>query len=273
MNVIGDIGGLYKPFENLLSQMPKQKTILLGDLNDRGGFSKDVIALAKEKQESDPNNFIVLDSNHGDMFIDWYRQYTEPFYKPRYENGVFFQNGGFQTLYSYDENAQDMLYHPKTITNDYIESIPLLKEHITWLNSLPSSHTEIINGQRYFFTHAPIKIKLPLVYFLSKNNNYAGEESYYAQYNYQWNRYELYTFHEELPNTISVFGHNSQQFPKIICEQYPNGIYVKSDDHLQNIMENKKGSIYGIAMDTSRGDFVYGLDLNELKLYASYKGL
>lgn len=273
MNVIADIGGLWKPFENLLSQMPKQKTILLGDLNDRGQNTKEVITLAKQKQEETPNEFIVLDSNHGDMFIDWYRLHTEPNYKARYEHGVFFHNGGFATICSYDEKASEMLYVPKTITKEYVESIPLLKEHIHWLASLPSHHVEVVNGQRYFFSHAPIKTELPLVYFLSKNNNYMGIENAFSDYNYQWNRYEPHKFHEELPNTINVFGHNSYEYPKLICKSYKNGIYVKSDDHLQNLMEHEKGSIYGIAMDTSRGDFMYGLDLNELKLYASYKGV
>jgi len=92
INVIGDVGGQFDALISLYAKAPKaDKTILVGDLNDRGTKSRQVIEWAIQEP-----NVITLHSNHGDMFVDYYRRW-EAFlnnlpYRTRYSSRDFQKN-------------------------------------------------------------------------------------------------------------------------------------------------------------------------------------
>lgn len=246
MNAIGDIAGQHDALMRLIDKMPKQRTILLGDLNDRGSKSKDVIQWAMDNQN---NNVITLHSNHGDMFIDWFynKTLTNESYNRKYSHGIFEYNGGIPTIESYgiDVNnfkLEDLLNNAK------------MAQHIHWLGSLLKFTIESVNGQDYIFTHAPLSLR--------------SDESLYDvqdDIEFIWNRKEPNRF--PLPNTVNVFGHNTGYFVKLFCKQYRNGIYVKDSNMLRDLIDLNKNEVYGICLDTSSNGIITGLDLNTMTIY------
>lgn len=267
MNIIGDIGGFAYTAQRLIKKMPAQNTtVLLGDLNDRGPHSKQMISFAMDNEYSETGNIITLDSNHGDMFGDYVSKLLLPDYTSRYDNGIFLYNGGHTTLNSYMMNdereiSQSFFDFVKTNPETFKSSpkIKLMEKHARWLLDLPSHVDAEVRGQRYFLTHAPMNVNphIELETFLNPN----------FEKSYLWNRSEPDRFRKELPNTISVFGHNSSDFPKIFCKSFENGIKVRSTEKLREIFEKEKGQIWGIGMDTTRGEWMYGLDLYNLEFY------
>lgn len=131
MNIIADVAGEFDALVRLLGKMPMEKTIFVGDLNDRGQKSKEVIELVKSTQE-----FICLQSNHGDMFTDFYDTHMSGKRDSCYSPTDFGSNGGYSTLSSYlgktVQNYDDMMAALKLI--------PLA--HIEWLKNLPFYHQE-----------------------------------------------------------------------------------------------------------------------------------
>lgn len=269
MIVIGDIAGQHSALMKLIDKVPPLKPIvLLGDLNDRGWESKQVIAWAIANE----NRVTTLDSNHGDMFVDWFFQtmngFTSSAYQPRYDNEVFEYNGGRATLSSYGINISrcdaDELLANKTLC-----------DHVAWLRTRPSSLLAEIAGQKYFFSHAPMNPNThrDLKQFLLRGKGYCVDYGYAGDQdstnNFQWNRNEPFQFHRDLPDTISVFGHNSGKDLKLFCEQYKDGIYVKGTDYLQALVDKNKGEVYGICMDTSKDEKLTALDLDTMTIYHS----
>lgn len=260
MIAIGDIAGQYEALMKLVEKLPPNKgIILLGDLNDRGWQSKEVIQWAMDNA----HRVLTLDSNHGDMFVDWYKQHTDPMYIPRYDKEIFEWNGGRATLSSYGHNID-------TVTMDALLRDKLLQSHLAFLSLAPSHHMTSINRVDYIFSHAPLLVNphRKLHQWLDKGQGFTGLNRD-TEYNYQWNRYEPDKFHPELPGFVSVFGHNSGNGVKVFCEQYKNGIYVNNDT-IEQIMDLNAGMVYGICMDTSRNKCITALDLTTLKMYVEY---
>lgn len=260
MIVIGDIAGQKAALDALVAKLPKKPIILLGDLNDRGWESKSVIQWAMDNED----RVTTLDSNHGDMFVDWFRQKTNALYVPRYDSDIFEANGGRATISSYDLDF-------RSTTNELLTNGDL-NEHIYWLSTRPSHIVHEINTQKYLFSHAPMNPNTHRSFdqFLNKGEGFCGYPSDPdSENNFQWNRNEPFQFHRDLPDTISVFGHNSGKDLKLFCEQYKDGIYIKGTDLLQELVDKNKGEVYGICMDTSRGEKLTALDLSTMTIYHS----
>ena len=86
---IGDIAGRVQELEELCGLFPAHRKIALGDLQDRGLFSKEVLDYIME------NNIEGLYGNHEEMFLDFM---TKDF------SGLwvkFLFHGGWQTIASY----------------------------------------------------------------------------------------------------------------------------------------------------------------------------
>ncbi len=263
MNIIGDIAGEYVALIKLLEKMPKQRTLLLGDLNDRGWESKQVIQYAIDNDIMRQGLILTLDSNHGDLFTDWFYQRTGMKNDARYEDGIFEMNGGRATLSSYGHDINNT-------RKEVLLADKVLCAHVEFLATRPKFFTEEINGQKYFFSHAPMNPNThrTLEQFLKKGHLNDGDNGYVDfQNSYMWNRNEPFDFHRELPNTIAVFGHNAGKDLKLICEQYKDGIYIKGTDYLRNLLDINKGEVYGMCIDTSRDKKLTGLDLNTMTIY------
>ena len=145
MIIIGDVGGQYSALLALLAKMPiGEPIILLGDLNDRGPESRQVIEFAMSN-----NNVRTLNSNHQDGLVDHWLSIFEPDYERRYSPEQFFTNGGQATLESY---GAEKGMNP-------VESASLIPAyHIQWLRSLPG----LIETEELLLSHAPILAELPI---------------------------------------------------------------------------------------------------------------
>ena len=267
MYVIGDIGGQYSELMELVDKLPdkKRKITLLGDLNDRGYHSKEVIQWAIDNE----SRVTVLDSNHGEMFVDFYMSRIDPrHYKPRYDDDIFTyqnglqNNGGRQTLMSYGYDFNDMDWHR-------FKTDETLAQHIKWLDDR-FTHVKYENtkGQKFILTHAPLNRRMELDKFFSRGRGFRMfDVDPISRENHNWNRYEPDGFHPELDKYINVYGHNSMQHPKLICHQYKNGIYLSGTEHLQELMDANYGEVYAIGIDTSSGRYLTALDLDNFILY------
>lgn len=127
-NIIADIAGRYNELQKLLDIMPRvDKTILVGDLMDRGLDSKKVIEWAMNTP-----NVITLKGNHEIIMINAFHTGYD---------GYRVQNGYQPTLDSYGINNP----------NDFPES------HIKWMEKLPL----YVVAPELFVSHAPWLGALP----------------------------------------------------------------------------------------------------------------
>jgi hypothetical protein len=119
-------------------------TVLLGDLNDRGPRSREVIEFAM----SEPG-LVALHSNHGHMFADWVLSRVDPDHSPIYHPSDFFINGGAATLLSYG-GANGL--------SELELALLVPRAHIRWLTARP--RTMELGG--LLMSHAPIPAGLSL---------------------------------------------------------------------------------------------------------------
>jgi serine/threonine protein phosphatase 1 len=121
--VITDIHGHYNLLSKALETIPKgSKIVFLGDYVDRGPDSYKVVERIKQGQETGLP-WIALKGNHEDMMVQALTHKREDYI------GMFYHNGGFATMDSYD-----------TIDLDGTES--KLNAHLSWMESLPLYHED-----------------------------------------------------------------------------------------------------------------------------------
>lgn len=109
--VIGDVHGCYHSLLNLLEILPKNsRKIFVGDLCDRGLYSKEVFELVIN------NNYECVLGNHDQQFMNFAEATIFDSYKNYWINK---NTGGAATIASYH--------------NDF----SLLKKHIDWCKNLP----------------------------------------------------------------------------------------------------------------------------------------
>lgn len=121
---IGDIHGCFKTFFTLLEKLnysKEDKLILLGDLIDRGGSSKEVLDLVIDLKNSGFDIGSVM-GNHDIMMLESLRS------KEGYENWKFY--GGDSALRSFG------VEHIRDIPDKYFELISDFKAYIVYENYL-----------------------------------------------------------------------------------------------------------------------------------------
>jgi len=122
--VIGDVHGCFYTLQKLLDKLPYDAQLLfVGDLCDKGKYSKDVIEFVRSKGHS------CLKGNHEYLMEVYaldaiYNGIESPWSTDK-------RYGGVMTLDSYQDNQE------------------LLKEHIEWIKTLPI----YIEIDKYFITH------------------------------------------------------------------------------------------------------------------------
>lgn len=261
-NLIGDIGGCYKTLLALLEQMPKDATpVALGDLNDRGPLSNEVIEFFR-------TDGLAVNSNHGDFMVDTYLRckYGPSIYKPRYHKSDWFSNGGLETMNSYDPNwalkcnlkinildAYDYRNRPIKMRDfdyqDLDSCIP--EEHIKYLKELPF----YIEGDNFFLSHAPLHAALTKT-----------QASTSLDMGLLWNRDVPKRAHRNLNNQLSIFGHNASDHIKIYNSTYPLGLKVKMEE-FNLLKEDKNFEINYLCIDTSFANKLTGLHLPTMTIY------
>lgn len=137
--VIGDVAGEYDALLELIALLPKDaKLVFVGDLNDRGPKTKEVIEFVRS------GGHVALMGNHEHMFIDYVESRLDPSYTPQYGSDLFTYNGGIQTLKSYLglpvwSKGQEKMHED-------------LKKDIEWLKQRPVK----FETDKVIVTHAPI---------------------------------------------------------------------------------------------------------------------
>ena len=187
LNIIADIAGRFDELMELIPKMPPGLIILLGDLNDRGRQSKEVIEWAMKTP-----NVITLNSNHGDMFVDFVEG------TGLYGSVDFLVNGGIQTLQSYGgflvEEGGTPYGHPKIdVGATRTACLPFIDmSHIAWLKNLPYYYEQ----DGLFVSHAPRNPTFPMERLCVRGPELNS---------ILWNRGNI----RDIPGVFQVYGHNS----------------------------------------------------------------
>jgi serine/threonine protein phosphatase 1 len=168
--VIGDVHGCYHTLLKLLEQLPSDANLIfVGDLCDRGLYTKEVIEFVKN------NNYKCILGNHEHYMLEHILYDNEP----RWLTKDYM--GGVETLQSYESD------------ND------ILNEHIKWIQNLP----KYILLDNYFITHG-----FCLPYFKRRDmqekthamlvNRIFDEEEWGHDWEDGWQEYDV----------INIFGHD-----------------------------------------------------------------
>lgn len=172
--VISDVHGCYHTLLALLEKLPKNsELIFLGDLCDRGLYSKEVIEFVKS------NNHTCILGNHDFYLLD----------------NIEACLNGAQVRW----NTKDYMGGKETIAS-YKKDMSLLKEHLSWLKTLP----QYILIDKYFISHA-----FCMPYFKrrdNKKNHHAmmtnrlsDEQEYIHDWEENWKSYDY----------LNIYGHES----------------------------------------------------------------
>ncbi|GAA4878929.1 metallophosphoesterase [Paenibacillus vulneris] len=144
---ISDIHGCYDEFNKLLNEVgysPYDQLILLGDYEDRGFKSKEVIEQVKTLV--DKNGVVALRGNHDQMFLDIFNGG---------DDYLFLHNGGIHTIESYCGMNWFEQYDGFEF-NRYLQAKEFIKknysEHIEFLESLPYYYEDDL----HIYVHAGI---------------------------------------------------------------------------------------------------------------------
>lgn len=249
MIVIGDIAGQYETFKRLIEKInSKSEVILLGDLNDRGLESKEVIQYAIDNKHN------LVQSNHGHMMIDYYDGETG-YYEP---NLWVVYNGGKQTLLSYGLSLEYIHGSKKQVS----EVLP--KDHIDYLRDAPY----FIKEDNYIFTHAPLHEKLNPAEASQLGTGFHKQYDCKSEYSLLWNRYVPNEPHKDLNGRINIFGHNASDEVKIYAKYYPQGLKVDNNKLMWYINTHGIENVWGICLDTSSSKKLTALDTETMILYS-----
>lgn len=130
--IIGDVHGHYKTLLKLVDEFPKNSDLIfVGDLVDRGKYSKEVIEFVRK------NGYRCVLGNHEELMIfagnDFICKY-KPGLDITYMHEMWMRNGGKETLYSYELIE---VIDNRIVFKDYKKGLEQLKEDIKWLETLP----------------------------------------------------------------------------------------------------------------------------------------
>lgn len=135
--VIGDVHGCFHTLQNLIERLPKDaELIFVGDLCDKGNFSKEVIAFVKKK------GFACIKGNHEHLMETYLEDAI--FHDKHSPWSSDKRYGGMVTLESYNGDHETML------------------AHLAWIKTLPI----YLQVDKYFITHG-----FALPFYAHRNNS------------------------------------------------------------------------------------------------------
>jgi hypothetical protein len=221
--VIGDVAGRYDEMLELIKALdPKDeyRVICVGDPVDRGPQSKQVVEFFLQNQD----RHILIQSNHGLMFIDWVEKYGR--YPIDCNFSPFLLNGGYSTLLSYGVTNEDSMVLART-------KIPV--NHIDFLKNNPM----YVRGDKFIITHAPLNPTMPIVDSMTwgpiTDLNFAKK---FEEERFLWNRSDKINRKLDL---FQIHGHMAKK-----------NIY----------MYRESDKIIGLNVDTSLGNKLSGVLFN-----------
>lgn len=262
-NVLGDLAGQLKTTELLLAKMPKEnKTLCLGDPNDRGPDSKGVIDFLMK------TNADHVMSNHSHFMTEAWKQSSMPGAHPRYyEKDIWFYNGAIQTLTSYNDKWPEIINFEQVAQYIAFDEDKLWtlfpKEHIVYLMELPM----YIENDKFVFTHAPIHQNLTIQQAIRLGEGFSTyKHDYQSASSVLWNREVPDRPNKHLNGKINIFGHNASDAVKVYSKNYPQSIKCYNNEDFKRETA-KIEDVWAICLDTSAAKKLTGLDLNNMELY------
>jgi len=174
--IISDVHGCLHTLLDLIEKLPKNaKLIFVGDLCDRGLYSKEVIEFVKS------NNHQCILGNHDFYLLDHIKDALKG---EKFRWNIKDYMGGKETIESYKKD------------------LSILDSHLAWIKSLP----QYIMIDKYFITHA-----FCLPYFKRRDdkekshammvNRVSDEEEWAWDWEENWQDYDV----------INIFGHEDTQ--------------------------------------------------------------
>lgn len=168
--VIGDVHGCFFTLKKLLKRLPKEATIIfVGDLCDKGNFSKEVIELVIN------NNYLCVKGNHEHLMESYlHKAFFKNEHSPWSSDKRY---GGMVTLESYQNDKTTML------------------KHLEWVASLPM----YIQVENYFISHG-----FALPFYEHREN-----QAYYNDFLLNRYEKGMILQREELTEhkVVNIFGH------------------------------------------------------------------
>lgn len=158
---IGDIHGRYHTFKKMLHTLERygledSNLVLLGDYIDRGPYSKQVIDLIMELQDTFPNTITPLKGNHEDMcekHYHWQEYPDNEAWQAKRFGDAFLYNGGTYTCASF--HLAKRTTFPDGIDSQDVHRIP--KEYVDWMRNLPVKHED----EHGYYVHAGFRPLVP----------------------------------------------------------------------------------------------------------------
>lgn len=143
--VVGDVHGEAKMLKKILKywNQTDEQLILLGDLADRGSYSKEALELAYHLKMN--KNAIVLKGNHDDMLAKFLKN-------PEMHFLLYYINGGEKTLDSLLGNQLEIKEPGKNAAK--------IKAIYPWLLPFLESLPYFYEWEDYFFVHAGVNLTL-----------------------------------------------------------------------------------------------------------------
>ena len=195
---IGDIHGEFYSYQNLIYKIEKnfkiEKIILIGDLIDRGDYSKSVIDFSIDLSKD--FELILILGNHEDMMLDYI------FKENRYGENTWFENGGFETIRSFSEVLYNNIYFGLEDIRDEMKLI--YENEIKFLSNAKLYHEERLNNSILFFSHAGIEFLNVSPYEQLKMVRDNFEKN--IKHPYIWSRV-VDNFQKKIDNFIFIHGH------------------------------------------------------------------
>jgi len=168
--VIGDVHGCFYTLQNLIASLPKDaELIFVGDLCDKGNFSKDVIDFVIQ------NGYACIKGNHEHLMETYLKDaILHDKHSPWSSDKRY---GGLSTIKSYEGDEKQML------------------AHLNWIKRLPI----YMQLGSYFITHG-----FALPFYEHRNN-----PEYYKDYLLNRYEEGTYVENESVDNVevINIFGH------------------------------------------------------------------
>jgi len=234
MIILTDIHGNFDTMIALLNTIPQEEKdkgiVICGDLIDRGPKSMQIVQWCVD------NNIQSVKGNHEVMMIDWISNGC------KYNDRLWLDNGGLQTLDSYKETAEDQY-----LKGDV--DMELLNKHALWMDSLPHyiEFPDIKNdeGRYLVISHSNV------------GNVWKERDTQKGQAQITWGRP---TEIKDVPEIYNVIGHTPQEngaryrktysnidtgcfytekgYGKLTALQFPEMIFYEHENIDKNIKDN-----------------------------------
>jgi len=181
--VVGDIHGHSQKLRKLLPLLaekaePGDALVFVGDYIDRGPDSRGVVEMVLALMQGGWNGPVAaLKGNHEEMMLDSLEK------RPRYDPGVWLDNGGEETIASYTGGM---------LPRKWISAVP--EAHMAFYRSLPLTH-EDANG---IYVHAGLRPGTPPAE--ADADDALWIRGPFIDADYRWDR-------------VVVFGHTPQYEP------------------------------------------------------------